>query len=114
MRGQEACFCLTKAIGQRFRKNGPNGENHVPLVRLLTPCGNRVWLLTFQPPDVEDTIFGLCDLEIARPDLGYLRVSLSESYRMRGIGIEKDRNFRFDNPVSVCARIARESSSIEV
>ena len=105
---------MTQAIRQRFRNNGPNGKNHVPPVRLLTPCGNRVRLLTFQPPDVEDTIFGLCDLGFARPDLGYLRVSLSESYRIRGIGIERERNFRLDNPVSGCARIARESSSVEV
>jgi len=46
-----------------------------PVVKLFTADGNATWLLTELNPD-RDLAFGLCDLGLGEPELGY--VSLHE------------------------------------
>ena len=46
-----------------------------PVVKLFTADGNATWLLTELNPDI-DLAFGLCDLGLGEPELGY--VSLVE------------------------------------
>src|ERR1017187_4851733 len=46
-----------------------------PVVKLFTPDGDAIWLLTELNPDI-DLAFGLCDLGLGQPELGY--VSLLE------------------------------------
>jgi hypothetical protein len=47
-----------------------------PVVKLFTPDGNATWLLTELNPDFDHLAFGLCDLGLGEPELGY--VSLHE------------------------------------
>jgi hypothetical protein len=73
----------------------------LPVVRLFMPDGAASWLLTEIDPDNEDRAFGLCDLGLGFPELGY--VSLSELASVRGIlglPVECDLDFEARNTLS--------------
>lgn len=53
-----------------------------PVVKLFTPDGAATWLLTELNTEDQDTAFGLCDLGLGCPELGYVR--LSELQTVRG------------------------------
>jgi hypothetical protein len=59
--------------------------DHKPVVKLFTPDANCTWLLTELDPDEPTEAFGLCDLGLGCPELGY--VSLSDSSRYAGHSI---------------------------
>lgn len=78
-----------------------------PVVKLFTPDGAATWLLTEIDPEDEDIAFGLCDLGMGFPELGY--VSLSELAALRGaigLPVERDLYFVADKPLSAYAREA--------
>lgn len=65
-----------------------------PVVKLFCPWGAATWLLTSIDPAEPDLAFGLCDLGLGSPELGY--VSLSELREVRGPGglyIERDAHW---------------------
>lgn len=73
----------------------------VPVVKLFTPDAAATWLLTEIEPEYPDIAFGLCDLGIGFPELG--SVSLKELATVRGrigLGVERDRHFKPDGPIS--------------
>lgn len=79
-----------------------------PVVKLFTPDAGATWLLTELDPEDEDTAFGLCDLGLGCPELGY--VSLSELATVRGrlgLAVERDLHFRADEPLSAYAEAAQ-------
>jgi hypothetical protein len=79
-----------------------------PVVKLFTPGAGATWLLTEIDPEDGDRAFGLCDLGLGFPELGY--VSLAELTTVRGplrLAIERDLHFLSDKPISVYAREAR-------
>ncbi|MCY4583265.1 MAG: DUF2958 domain-containing protein [Chloroflexi bacterium] len=96
---------------QRLRENR-NHDDPVPVVKLFTPYGNWAWLLAFQDGTDRDKLFGLCDMGIGQPELGYVRLSTLEDYDIRGIVIEHDSGAVFDKPLSHYARTARENGKI--
>lgn len=56
--------------------------------------GTATWLLSESDPDDPDRLFGLCDLGLGFPELGY--VSLAEIITLRGklgLPIERDQHF---------------------
>ena len=72
-----------------------------PVVKLFTPDANATWLLTELDPADPDRAFGLCDLGLGAPELGY--VQLSELAALRGplgLNVERDRYFVADRPLS--------------
>jgi hypothetical protein len=82
-----------------------------PVVKLFTPDGGATWLLT--EPDSDGLLFGLCELGLGCPELGY--VSLTELRTMRGklgLPIERDLHFEADKPVSAYAEEARNRGHI--
>lgn len=84
-----------------------------PVVKLFTPDAGATWLLTEIDPDEEDRAFGLCDLGLGYPELGY--VSLSELEALRGklhLPIERDEGFRSSDPLSVHTARARRKGRI--
>jgi hypothetical protein len=89
--------------------NALNSErDHFPVVKLFTPDGSATWLLTEVDPDDPDRLFGLCDLGLGFPELGY--VSLKELIQLRGrlgLPVERDNYFVADKPLSVYAKDAR-------
>lgn len=104
---------LTKAIETKLRENGRNrDQDHEPALKLFNPFGAATWLITELDED-GDTMFGLCDLGMGSPELGY--VSLSEIRSVRGplgLGIERDLHFKANKPISVYADEARSEGRI--
>jgi hypothetical protein len=87
--------------------------DHFPVVKFFTPVSNATWLLTEIDPEDPDRAFGLCDLGLGCPELGY--VSLSELASVRGrLGplVERDRYFEADKPLSAYADEARTHGGI--
>lgn len=73
----------------------------VPVVKLFTPDADATWLLTELDPADPDVAFGLCDLGLGCPELGFVR--LSEIAALRGglgLPVERDLSFRPDKPLS--------------
>ena len=66
-----------------------------PVVQWFTPDAGATWLISDVDPGDEDLFFGLCDLGLGSPELGYVR--LSEVRRVRGrlgLPVERDLYFR--------------------
>ena len=82
-----------------------------PVVKLFTPDAQCTWLLT--EIDADGLAFSLCDLGMAKPELGY--VSLIELRTVRGklgLPIERDLHFEADKPISAYADEARTRGHI--
>jgi hypothetical protein len=95
------------ANGAAAREGDP-----VPLLKLFNPVGPGCWLITEMAAD-GDILFGLCDLDVGFPELGY--VSLAEITAVRlplGLSIERDLHFAGRVPLSRWATLARQSGSI--
>jgi hypothetical protein len=105
---------LTTADRVELLVNGLNsGIDHRPVVKLFTPDGAATWLLTECDPDEPDRLFGLCDLGLGGPELGY--VSLTELTELRGklgLPVERDQHFVADKPLSAYAAEARAAGRI--
>jgi hypothetical protein len=86
-----------------------------PVVKLFTPDAGATWLLTEIDPDDHDHAFGLCDLGLGFPELGW--VSLAEILTVRGrlgLPVERDVHFEAQKRLSVYAREARLAGRIVV
>ena len=86
-----------------------------PVVKLFTPDAGATWLLTEIDPDDHDHAFGLCDLGLGYPELGW--VSLAEIAPVRGrlgLPIERDLHFAVQKRLSAYAREARLVGRIAV
>ena len=92
----------------------PDGRaDPVPVTKLFTPDSQATWLLSELDPDEPDRAFGLCDLGLGCPELGW--VSLSEIGAQRGplgLPIERDRHFHPTEAISVYAERARQAGRI--
>ena len=87
----------------------------LPVVKLFTPDAGATWLLTEIDPDDHDHAFGLCDLGLGMPELGW--VSLQELATVRGrlgLPIERDLHFRAEKRLSAYARDARLAGRVVV
>jgi Protein of unknown function (DUF2958) len=79
-----------------------------PVVKLFTQDAGATWLLSEIDPDDQDHAFGLCDLGLGYPELGW--VSLAEIATLRGglgLPVERDLHFRPEKSISTYAREAR-------
>jgi Protein of unknown function (DUF2958) len=84
-----------------------------PVVKLFTPDANATWLLT--EIDENDVAFGLCDLGLGTPELGY--VSILEILSVRGpmgLPVERDKHYAEPRPLSVVASLARRAGHVRV
>jgi Protein of unknown function (DUF2958) len=84
-----------------------------PVVKLFTPDAGATWLILESDPDDPDRLFGLCDLGLGCPELGY--VSLAEIQEVRGplgLPVERDDHFVADRPLSAYADEARAKGRI--
>ena len=84
-----------------------------PVVKLFTPDSGATWLLTELDPADPDRAFGLCDLGLGFPELGY--VLLSELATVRGplgLSVERDRYFVADRPLSAYVSAALAAGAI--
>ena len=75
-----------------------------PLLKLFTPWGAATWLISEKQGDL---MFGLCDLGMGEPELGY--VSLSEIEAITGpFGLRVERDAWFE-PTQTLAAYADEA-----
>lgn len=87
--------------------------DHPPVVKLFTPDAACTWLLSELDPDDPDRAFGLCDLGVGFPELGW--VDLRELSALRGklgLPVERDRHFTAAYPMSVYVRAAERARHI--
>ncbi len=83
------------------------------MVRLFTSDAQATWLLTELDPKDGDTAFGLCDLGLRMPKLGYVRLSELASIRSPlNQPIERDLYFTARRSLSEYARLAHDNVSI--
>jgi hypothetical protein len=86
-----------------------------PVVKLFTPDAGATWLLTEIDPDDHDHAFGLCDLGLGTPELGWVSLQELKTVRGRlGLPVERDLHFRSEKRLSAYARDARLAGRIVV
>jgi hypothetical protein len=113
---------ITESLTQKLLANGraqraamDKGDDALdfkPVVKLFTPDAQCTWLLTELDPD-DGLAFGLCDLGLGCPELGY--VSLIELSTVRGklgLPVERDRHFIASKTISAYADEARSQGRI--
>ncbi|MGH2449505.1 MAG: DUF2958 domain-containing protein [Chloroflexota bacterium] len=84
-----------------------------PVVKLFTPDAGATWLLTELDPSDPDRAFGLCDLGLGCPELGYVSLTELGSARGRlGLLVERDLSFRAQRPLSSYAVEAQHRGRI--
>ena len=103
---------LTKQIEKDFEKNMTLPElDRKPVVKYFHPVGSATWLIS--EFDGKDLMFGLCDLGMGSPELGY--VSLAELRSIHGplgLGIERDLHWSANETLSKYAEAARQKGHI--
>jgi len=113
---------ITSEIRERLLQNGrlmrqlagtPAEPDFLPVVKLFTPDGGCTWLLTELDPDEPDIAFGLCDLGMGCPELGYVRLSEIASLRGElGLPAERDLGFFATQTISAYAAEADRRGAI--
>lgn len=89
------------------------GFDPAPVVKIFTPDAGATWLLTEIDPEDADYAFGLCDLGLGYPELGW--VSLEELDGVRGplgLPVERDLHFKAEKTIAGYAREARLAGRI--
>lgn len=103
----------TQLLDNGRRSIEDDGFDPPPVVKFFTPDGGATWLLTEIDPDDDDHAFGLCDLGLGFPELGYVSLAVLATVRGGlGLAIERDLYFRADKPISAYARQARLAERI--
>lgn len=114
---------LTRSIEQQLLRNGHlraertvEGKpeiDFIPVVKLFTPDAACTWLLTELDPDEPDMAFGLCDLGLGFPELGYVLISELEVVRGKlGLPVERDLHFTPTKTISAYAENARATGYV--
>lgn len=87
--------------------------DHFPVLRCFTPDANATWLFTELDPSDEDTLFGLCDLGLGEPELGYVSLSELQTVRGRfGLHVERDLHFKATQTLSAYLAQAQDAQRI--
>jgi hypothetical protein len=103
---------------ERLLENGAHAAagddiDPFPVLKLFTPDAGATWLLTEIDPDDPEIAFGLCDLGLGTPELGYVALGELATLRGRlGLPVERDLNFQPDRPLSRYAHEARARGRI--
>src|SRR3954466_6661550 len=84
-----------------------------PVVKLFTPDAGATWLLTGLDPADPDRAFGLCDLGLGCPELGWVSLTALASGGGRlGLPVERELHFAPDRPLSAYAKEAQSKRRI--
>jgi hypothetical protein len=90
-----------------------NERDPFPVVKLFMPDAGAVWLATECDPDEPDRLFGLADLGLGFPELGYFNLSEIKEIRGHlGLPVERDASFVANKPLSAYAEEARANGRI--
>ena len=85
---------------------GDDALDFKPVVKLFTPDAQCTWLLT----ELDDgLLFGLCDLGMGEPELGYVSIAELSTVRGKlGLPVERDRHFVANKTISAYTEEARQ------
>ncbi len=84
-----------------------------PVVKLHMEGADCVWLLTELDPADPMIAFGLCDLGMQSPELGYIDLFELASLRLPlNVSVQADEEFIGLYPISIYASAARECGAI--
>ena len=114
---------LTAEIRERLLRNGrvrlqfqmdeESEPDFLPVVKFFTPDAGCTWLITELDPEDNDIAFGLCDLGVGSPELGYVSLSELASVCGRlGLPIERERHFTATKTLSAYADEADAAGGI--
>ncbi len=88
---------ITKVQREKLLKNGrehPDYKETPPVVKLFTPDAQCTWLLFELVPEDPDMAFGLADLGMGFPEMGYIDLrEIRETPAPMGLPVERDRHF---------------------
>ena len=110
------CLLRNGAVHREAEERNPWGgtPDFYPVVKLFTPDAGATWLLSELEPDDPDRAFGLCDLGLGMPELGYVSIAELESVRGKlGLPVERDLWFRPEKTISAYAEEARACGRIK-
>jgi hypothetical protein len=94
-------------MNRLLANNSDRDADHIPVVKFFTPWANATWIVKDMEMD-GDTMFGLCDLGMGEPELGYVLLSELESIvGPAGLKIERDLHWTPTKPLSEYAKAAR-------
>lgn len=83
-----------------------------PVVKLFTPDGSATWLLA-EYDEENDIAFGLCDLGLGFPELGYVDMQELRAVRGKlGLPVERDLHFTANKSLSEYANQAHEAGRL--
>jgi hypothetical protein len=115
MKGVTMTF-MTQKQRQTMLENGKlenRDKDHVPVIKLFLPGTACTWLLTELNPEEQNIAFGLCDLGMGFPELGYVDLDELAAIRVRNIfRVERDVHFKGEYPISAYAQAARNNEAI--
>lgn len=99
---------LVKLIENGRTAEERNDFDPFPVVKLFTPDAGATWLITEACPEDGDLrLFGLMDLGLGSPELGYAMLSEIEDVRGGlGLPVERDLHFRAEYRLSGYTRLA--------
>ena len=111
---------IKRKLVKNYEENAAREENeqspvdHVPVLKLFGGA-NCTWVLSEYCPE-SDTLFGLCDLGMGFPEVGYVSFAELKGIRFKpfGLPIERDRHFSTDKTISQLADEARKAERITV
>jgi len=84
-----------------------------PVVKLFFPTSAAVWLIT-EFDEAEGLLFGLCDLGLGSPEIGYVALSeLLTAIGPLGIRADRDTNFIAQKSLNGYAAEARRLGHID-
>ncbi|MCO3284221.1 DUF2958 domain-containing protein [Pseudomonas aeruginosa] len=85
----------------------------LPVVRLFTPDAHATWLLASLDPADGDTAYGLIDLGLGMPELGYVKLSdLASIVGPLKQPVMRDVYFQATRTLSDYVRLAQANGSI--
>ena len=114
---------LTPELTEKLIENGAVEEtedapvDHFPVVKFFTPDASATWLISEMMPRQEGDeytyLFGLCDLGVGEPELGYVTLEELQGFTGQlGLKVERDVNFTATKPLSKYYEEARKEGAI--
>lgn len=108
---------FTKEQREQLLKNGQpenRDKDHPPVVHLTLPGTNCEWLLSELDPENPTIAFGLCDLGMGFPEMGYVDLEELQSLSVGPFGFSVFCNPLFEGkyPLSVYWKASKVRSCI--
>ena len=102
---------ITEEIKTKLASNKGDPNLDKPYLKLFSPTGAATWLISEMID--EDTLFGLCDLGMGFPELGYVSLQELESLELPlSMKVERDMYFEPSKTLEEYASVARQHSRI--